>query len=333
MGVASAGGRLLVLGGGDNHGNYFNSVEVYGSAEEVMPPPTPPATMTTTNRNNPTRATWSWNEGPALTIPRSSFGVGVIEQQLYAVGGRNHTGILNVVEILDLQRDTWSLGPTMPTGRRNMGVTAMEGKLYVVGGEDQHFTTLSSVEVYTPITQRWTSGVRMITPRQGCGTCAWEGNVYVMGGLDDQGNPLNTLEIFDPGTQKWHPGPSMGAPHIYIGNSVSVFQGKIYVVDTGSSAKPTFTEEEEKINNSQRRRTLSRYSSYVKGGNPSRSSSVEIFDPMTQKWSVGPILTGNLLSLGSSVLDNALYAVGGYDIDKGAPTNHVSVLTSSSLTT
>ena len=304
-----------------------------------MPPPTPPAnTMTTqpmTNRNNPTRTTWSWNEGPAMTMPRSSFGVGVIEQQLYAVGGRNHTGILNVVEILDLHRGTWSLGPTMPTCRRNMGVTAVEGKLYVVGGEDQHFTTLASVEVYTSSTQRWTSGVRMITPRQGCGTCAWEGNVYVMGGLDAYGTPLTTLEIFDPGTQKWRPGPSMGAPHIYIGNSVSVFQGKIYVVDTGSSAKPTSTEEEEKPTTTAKvGDPLSRYSSYVKGSsNPSRSSSVEIFDPMTQEWSVGPILTGNLLSLGSSVLDNELYAVGGYDIDKGASTKNVSVLTSSSLTT
>jgi len=334
MGVATLAsvGSLLAIGGGDNHGNYFNSMEVYGS--DVTTP-------TTTRHGRPTnpnnRSTWYWKDGPAMQHARSSLGVGVIHndnditpQTVYAVGGRNHTGILDVMEILDHQRGTWSTGPSMQEARWNMGVAALDRKLIVLGGEDQTFTTLKSVEIYDSQNEAWTFGVSMMTPRQGCGACALDdGKVYVMGGLDAQGNYLSTMDIFDPVTQEWSSGPDMLSPHIYIGNSVSVFQGKIYVVDTGSSAKPTTTE---KITTEKTTTEVgdqvSQYSSDVlTGSNSSSSDSVEIFDPATQEWSVGPILEGNLLSLGSSVLDNALYAVGGYNKEEGAPTKSVSVLT------
>jgi len=319
MGVATlASVGLIAIGGGDNHGNYFTSIEVYGS--DVTTPATTKHGRPT-NPNN--RSTWYWKYGPDMNHARSSLGVGVINndnditpQSLYAVGGRNHNGILDVLEILDHQRGTWSTGPSMKEARRNMGVASLDRKLFVMGGEDKTFTTLKSVEIYDPQNESWTSGVSMDTARQAFGACFLDGKLYVVGGIDSQGNHLSTMEIFDPTTNEWSSGPSMSSPHIYV--SVSAFQGRIYVVDTGSSAKPTTTKTTEEVGDQ-----LLRYSSYING--PS-ASSVEIFDPSTQEWSLGPVLNGNLLSLGSSVLENELYAVGGCDIDEGAPVKSVSVL-------
>ena len=326
MGVDTlAGVGLFAVGGGDNHGNYFKSIEVYSN------------NVAASTRTTGGGGTWTY--GPDMNYARSSLGVGVINRTinnlLYAVGGRNHNGILDVMEMYDPRTKTWSIGPPMKETRRNMGVTTLGGKLIVLGGENNNFTILKSVEMYDPKKEIWTTSSSssssssgsvtissMNTARQSFGACSLDGKLYVVGGINSQGTHLNTMEIFDPTTNEWTAGPSMSTPHICIGNSVTTYQGRIYVVDTGSSVRPTTTTTTASSNESS-----SNNSSNRSPNSNSSSGGVEIFDPSTQEWSFGPALNGNpRLSLGSCVYENELYAVGGYDIDNEAPVNSVSVL-------
>lgn len=54
---------------------------------------------------------------------------------------------------------------------------------------------------------------------------------------------------------------------------------------------------------------------YVIGGSDGQSSlsSVEIFDPFTQTWSVGPSLITPRANVGVALLNGRLFAIGGYN--------------------
>jgi len=52
---------------------------------------------------------------------RLQFGVAVIEDKLYIVGGRDGLKTLNTVECYDTKKKSWSLMPPMSTHRHGLG--------------------------------------------------------------------------------------------------------------------------------------------------------------------------------------------------------------------
>jgi hypothetical protein len=77
----------------------------------------------------------AWSAGPNMSAPRAYFGVGVIGDALYAVGGVGSDGAyLRSMEVLDLKTLTWRAGPNMSEARGYVGVAAADGRLHAVGG-------------------------------------------------------------------------------------------------------------------------------------------------------------------------------------------------------
>lgn len=52
---------------------------------------------------------------------RLQFGVAVLEDKLYVVGGRDGLKTLNTVECYDPKKKTWTLMPPMSTHRHGLG--------------------------------------------------------------------------------------------------------------------------------------------------------------------------------------------------------------------
>ncbi|OCT90403.1 hypothetical protein XELAEV_18019015mg [Xenopus laevis] len=131
-----------------------------------------------------------WSPCAALSVPRNRVGAGVIDGQIYAVGGShgclhhnracamdtsvfamggyNGTDQLNSVERYDVEKDVWSFVAPMRHRRSALGVTVHQGKIYVLGGYDGS-TFIDSVECYDPPTDTWTEVTRMMSGRSGVG--------------------------------------------------------------------------------------------------------------------------------------------------------------------
>ena len=63
------------------------------------------------------------------------FGVGVVNGQLYAVGGNDCSGqSLSSVERFDPAENKWIVVAPMTTARACCGVGVVDGRLYAVGG-------------------------------------------------------------------------------------------------------------------------------------------------------------------------------------------------------
>lgn len=63
----------------------------------------------------------TWRQVGVLSGRRLQFGVAVIDQRLYVVGGRDGLKTLNTVECYNPRSNTWSVMPPMATHRHGLG--------------------------------------------------------------------------------------------------------------------------------------------------------------------------------------------------------------------
>lgn len=62
-----------------------------------------------------------------MTIPRRNFGVGVIDNQIFVVGGFNDQITLSDVEYFDANTNRWSTTDSMRTARGGLSCCVMSG--------------------------------------------------------------------------------------------------------------------------------------------------------------------------------------------------------------
>ncbi|OCT87937.1 kelch-like ECH-associated protein 1 [Xenopus laevis] len=167
-----------------------------------------------------------WSPCAAMSVPRNRVGAGVIDGQIYAVGGSHGCLHHNSVERYDPERDEWQLVASMKTRRIGVGVAVLNRLLYAVGGFDGT-NRLNSAECYYPETDEWKDIASMNIVRSGAGACALDTSVYAMGGYDGT-DQLNSVERYDVEKDAW----SFVAPmrHRRSALGVTVHQGKIYVL-------------------------------------------------------------------------------------------------------
>ena len=174
-------GWLYAVGGSDGQ-HHLDSVERYEAVEDVWHPVAP---MRTARRN---------------------CGVGVLNGQLYAVGGRNENKqVMDNIERYDSKEDRWEhVEHPMRTARYFLAVGVMGAKLYIVGGVDKRNASLSSAESYDSVTGTWTQVSSMSQRRYGCGAGVLNGKLYVVGGtMEKNGDYLETVERYDPVLDRW----------------------------------------------------------------------------------------------------------------------------------
>lgn len=222
---------------------------------------------------NPATNTWT----PMAPMPtgREGLAAGVVNGILYAVGGYN--GVVNtLVEAYDPVANTWVTRAPMSTGRFNLAIGVVNGILYAIGGD-----SLGSVEAYDPPTNTWTTKTPMPTPRRFLAVEVVNGILYAIGGCADNtcANAIATVEAYNPVTDTWTTKTSM--PTARMGLAVGVVNGILYAV----------------------------------GGHNGNGilSTVEAYDPVTDTWTAKtPMPGGGRTMFAASVVNNTLYAVGGW---------------------
>ncbi|XP_014663237.1 PREDICTED: kelch-like protein 5 [Priapulus caudatus] len=225
----------------------------------------------------------SWTQVDSISGHRLQFGVAVVEDKLFVVGGRDGLKTLNTVEAYSLKEKKWTTMPTMSTHRHGLGVGVLEGPLYACGGHDG-WSYLSTVERWDAHAKQWSYVAPMHSPRSTLGVAVLNGRLYAIGGRDGKAF-LRSVECYDPHTNRWTLCTSMSKRRGGVG--VAVSSGFLYAV--GGYDTPT------------------------SNATSNRFDSVERYDPKTDVWTTVARISPPRDSIGVCLMGEKLFAVGGYD--------------------
>ena len=231
-----------------------------------------------------------WTHGTPMVQGRWRHETVAMGDLIYAVGGGDLTGAFDTVELYDVTGQTWATAAhRLNVPRSDFGLTVGgDGKLYAIGGGSGQPAPMSSVEVFDPSNPDagWQLLVHELNePRLwlGAGTDAL-GRVYAIGGATGGSNSeTTTVERFDPSDPDagWQYAPSLNEDR-QVGAYVSSEEGQIFVLG-----------------------------GWAGGSGPFRSS-VEVYDPVADKWSIHSDL-GRPVNNFTAAIDPwaRVYAIGG----------------------
>jgi len=172
-------GRIMVVGGTDGWGTFFNSSEIY----------------------DPETNTWEMVES-TFSLSRSIGQLAKLNDgRVMYMGGSNNWISRNNVDVFDPVTGQWSSLTPMNKNRQQFSVeTLHDGRIMVIGGLSiQANETYSSVEIYDPTENTWTFGSGMNHPRSNASTVLLpDGDLLIAGG-----QLLNSVEQFCPQTNQW----------------------------------------------------------------------------------------------------------------------------------
>uniref|UniRef100_A0A8C7EHH2 Kelch like family member 28 n=2 Tax=Nothoprocta perdicaria TaxID=30464 RepID=A0A8C7EHH2_NOTPE len=225
----------------------------------------------------------SWIGLAPLSIPRYEFGICVLDQKIYVIGGiathvcqgisyRKHE---NSVECWDPDTNTWTSLERMFESRSTLGVVVLAGELYALGGYDGQ-SYLRTVEKYIPKVKEWQLVAPMNKTRSCFAAAVLDGMIYAIGGYGPA--HMNSMERYDPSKNSWETVASMADKRINFG--VGVMLGFIFVVGGHNGV--------------------------------SHLSSIERYDPHQNQWTVCRPMKEPRTGVGAAVIDNYLYVVGGH---------------------
>src|SRR5208283_3552872 len=147
----------------------------------------------------------SWSSGTAMPIGVAAPAVGVINGNVYVVGGLQTSGSAPVSnnQIYNSTTNSWTTAAAIPTPVFAPATAVAGSSLYVIGGfEGSSATPSNLVQVYNSNTNHWSTKSAMPTAR-GSATAVVDGNaVYVIGG-NGSTLQLNTVEKYVPSTDTW----------------------------------------------------------------------------------------------------------------------------------
>lgn len=100
------------------------------------------------------------------------------------------------------------------------------GQIYAVGGLTKTGESVSTVEIYDPVTKTWRMGEAMSMLRSRVGVAVLGGKLYAFGGFNGT-ERLATVEVYDPKCLKWTQGKTMRCKRSAVG--VAALDDFIYV--------------------------------------------------------------------------------------------------------
>ncbi|XDV14818.1 hypothetical protein PO909_015001 [Leuciscus waleckii] len=260
----------------------------HGCHKSVFPVPSKNASTASTSKGATSIEQYclrrdTWRQVAVMSGRRLQFGVAVLDDRLYVVGGRDGLKTLNTVECYNPRSKSWSVMPPMSTHRHGLGVAVLEGPMYAVGGHDG-WSYLSTVERWDPQARQWSFVASMATPRSTVGVAVLNSKLYAVGGRDGS-SCLKSVECFDPHTNKWSSCAPMSKRRGGVG--VATWNGFLYAI--GGHDAPASS-------------LASRL-----------SDCVERYDPKTDMWTAVAPMSLSRDAVGVCLLGDRLYAVGGYD--------------------
>jgi N-acetylneuraminic acid mutarotase len=287
----------------------------------------------------------SWTTLEPMPTARSGLGVAVVDGKIYAIGGQNGEGVLNITEEYDPVTNEWTSKTSMPTARSDFGIAVYQNKIYVIGGTTGPGETWGSslitgaIEVYDPETDTWQTKTSMPTPRQGLEANVVTDRIYLIGGVRYVGGYIHPgfdeNEVYDPATDSWITKAPL--PTAVWGYSSSVVDNKIYLIGGGNKTSDgtfpvtlnqIYTPATNTWNLAQDVPTGLWHAAagatidvfapkriYVLGGSyyDVAYNLTQTYDPEVDAWTTGTPMPTPRWSLGVAVVNDELYVIGGYD--------------------
>jgi len=196
-----------------------------------------------------------------LSVPRFGHAASLLSNGKVLVTAGYENGVVgNTCELYDPVAGTFSATAKLNNSRCfHTQTTLPSGKVLVVGGAND-FGTLNTSEIYDPVANTWTLTGNLATVRTYFQTTLLaSGKLLATGGYN--GAYVASAEIFDPATNLWSPAGTMSVPH-ELHTATLLPNGQVLVVGGETSSQVSVA-----------------------------PSVVELFDPSTNTWILGPPLT------------------------------------------
>ncbi|MDE0427067.1 MAG: sigma-70 family RNA polymerase sigma factor [Candidatus Poribacteria bacterium] len=190
FGIGVVAGKVYTIGGlADSNKEESNSLK-WTDRVEVYDPQTD-----------------TWAERAKMPTRRDYFGVGVVNNRIYVIGGRgwpqvgNPSGtFLTVVEEYNPETNQWRKKNDILDLRLYSSTVVVDDQIYLIGGfvwQDGLRRDPATVDVYTPETEEWSDIPPMPTGKTPFGVAIVKGKIYVFGGEGENGEFLPTVEVFN----------------------------------------------------------------------------------------------------------------------------------------
>ena len=247
-------------------------------------------------------ATDTWTTKTPMPTPRAFFAIAVYQNKIYCIGGiigigqgfYDGTSVLlpmnilsGVNEVYDPATDTWENKTSMPTPRMNIHANVAGNGLYIMYGFDQ---VEAPNEVYDPATDTLTTKTPMPPTGRNYASAVVDSKIYVIA------QDSNHLFIYDVETDSWSqgtPAPSIVIDGAAVATTGVVAPKRIYVIGVQL------------------------------GNNPLTINYV--YDPESDNWMTGATMSTNRIDFGAVIVNDKLYAIGGYTFDNSPNNGKVTV--------
>jgi hypothetical protein len=274
----------------------------------------------------------SWTTLEPMPTARNGLGVAVVDGKIYAIGG----AYFGHNEMYDPATDTWTIKNPMPTPRAYFGIAVYQNKIYCIGGQTGFLEFTGVNEVYDPATDTWETKASMSNPRGWLCANVVKDKIYLIAGTF-RATPYSTAvtganEIYDPETDSWTTRAYMpnfeGLGSIWL--TSAVVDNKIYIMSATSHAmsgtpKDPFSKIYDSETDTWSSGTMVSMPRFQLAAGatsgefaPKRihilsGDTHPIYDPETDTWTTGTPMPTLRWLFGITVINDELYAIGGYN--------------------
>ena len=203
-------------------------------------------------------------------------------------------GMLGTTKFLILISNTWETKTSMPTPRADLSANIVDDKIYLIGGKrysniNPFFNETNINEVYDPANDIWTTKTPIPTAVQGYASTVEDGKIYLMGGSIESLSLENTVitdatQVYDAQNESWSLAAKMPKANTYgAAAATEGFMAPASIYCVGGYSGGEF------------------------------SSQVQAYDWMNNSWSLVESMPTARAYLGVVVVNDVLYAIGGFD--------------------
>ena len=158
-----------------------------------------------------------WLKIADMNVKRYYFTLTYFQQKVWAIGGcdkKFRSKSFDTIETYNFVEDKWSIiDIRLLKKRKGHSAVAYNDKLFVIGGHNENEGTLSSVEVYSSVTNQFSFVSAMKIPRSLFGCCLLDSKIYATGGItsiiDKRTAHTDEVEIYDIKYDIWIKGPKL----------------------------------------------------------------------------------------------------------------------------
>ena len=191
FGIGVVAGQVYIIGGlADFNKGVPNSLEWTDRVEAYDP------------------KTDTWAKRAKMPTRRDYFGVGVVSNRIYLIGGRGWPQVGNlggsflpVTEEYNPKTNQWQKKNDILDLRLYSSTVVVGDQIFLIGGfvwQDGLRKDPATVDAYNPETDEWSDMPPMPTGKTPFGVAIVKGKIYVFGGEGEDGEFLSTVEVFDP---------------------------------------------------------------------------------------------------------------------------------------